>query len=121
MSTDKLPTRFAVEFFVLRVAQVEKAKDFVSDELHTRARTWKPLSPRQGWSVAKKKGDVRKKRKEKKRKEEDQGRWSVATRRGRELEEKKKTKDGEKVAPAKARFRVPSTKNFFFDSRVFGF
>ncbi len=36
-------------------------------------------------------------------------------------EEKKKTKEGKKVAPAKARFRVPSTKNFFFGSRVFGF
>ncbi len=35
--------RFAVEdFFFLRVAQVKKAKDFFSDELHTRARTWKP-------------------------------------------------------------------------------
>ncbi len=28
--------------------------------------------------------------------------------------EKKKTKEGEKVAPAKARFRLPYTKNFFF-------
>jgi hypothetical protein len=27
---------------------------------------------------------------------------------------KKKTKEGKKVAPAKARFRVPSTKKFFF-------
>ncbi len=59
--------------------------------------------------------------KEKKRKIEDQGRWSVATRKGRNKEEKKKTKEGEKAAPAKARFRVPSTKNFFFGSRVFGF
>ncbi len=34
------------------------------------------------------------------RKEDDQGRWSVATRRGREkVQEKKETKDGEKVAP----------------------
>ncbi len=32
-------------FFVLRDAQVKKAKDFFSDKLHTRARTWKPLSP----------------------------------------------------------------------------
>ncbi len=59
--------------------------------------------------------------------------WSVSTRRGREKEkkttkegglspqegdvrkkEKKKTKEGEKVAPVKARFRVSSTKNFFF-------
>jgi hypothetical protein len=35
--------------------------------------------------------------------------------------EKKKTKEGEKVAPSKARFRVPSNKNFFFGSRVVGF
>ncbi len=27
---------------------------------------------------------------------------------------RKKTKEGEKVAPAKARFNVPSTRNFFF-------
>jgi hypothetical protein len=27
---------------------------------------------------------------------------------------RKKTKEGKKVAPAKARFHVPSTKNFFF-------
>jgi hypothetical protein len=67
------------------------------------------------------KGDVRKKRKEKKK---DQGRWSVATGRGREKnkkrKEKKKTKAGEKVAPAKARFRVPYTKNSLFGSRVLG-
>ncbi len=31
-----------------------------------------------------------------------------------ESQEKKNTKEGEKVAPAKARFRVPSTKNSFF-------
>ncbi len=37
--------RFAVEkIFVLRVAQVKKAKDLFSDELHSRARTRKPLS-----------------------------------------------------------------------------
>ncbi len=54
-------------------------------------------------------GDVGKTRNEKKKK--DQGRWSVATRRGREKKkkrkEKKKTKVGKKVAPVKARFRVP--------------
>ncbi len=67
--------------------------------------------------------------------------WSVSTRRGREKEkkttkegglspqegdlekvqEKKKTKEGVKVAPVKARFRVSSTKKFFFGSRVNGF
>ncbi len=35
--------------------------------------------------------------------------------------EKKKTKEDKKVAPPKARFRVPLTKNFFFDLQVFGF
>ncbi len=51
-----------------------------------------------------------------KEKEKDQGRWSVATRKGREKKKKKKkkTKEGEKVAPPKARFRVPSTKKFLF-------
>ncbi len=44
-STDELPKRFAVEMiFVLRVTQVKKAKDLFSDELHSRARTRKPLS-----------------------------------------------------------------------------
>ncbi len=37
------------------------------------------------------------------------------------VQEKKKTKEDEKVAPAKARFRVSSTKNYFFGSQVFGF
>ncbi len=113
MSTDELPTRFAVEFFVLRVVQDKKAKDFFTDELHTRAGSTRSQGSRgvcQGWSVA-----------EKKRKEKDQGRWSVATRRGREKKEKKKTKEGKKVTPPKARFRVPFTKNFFFGSQAFGF
>jgi hypothetical protein len=35
--------------------------------------------------------------------------------------EKKKTKEGEKVAPAKATFRVSQAKNSFFGSRVLGF
>ena len=36
-------------------------------------------------------------------------------RRGRQKQEKKKkTKEGEKVAPAKERFRVSSTKKFLF-------
>ncbi len=32
-------------FFVLRVAQVKKAKDFFTDEPHTRASTGKPKKP----------------------------------------------------------------------------
>ncbi len=38
--------------------------------------------------------------------------WSVADL--EKVQEKKKTKEGKKVAPAKARFHVPYTKNFFF-------
>jgi hypothetical protein len=72
------------------------------------------------WSVATRRG----REKEKKRKEKDYGRWSVATRRGREKnkkrKEKKKTKAGKNMAPAKARFRVPYTKNSFFGPRVLG-
>jgi hypothetical protein len=49
-------------FFVLRVAQIKKAKDFYSDELHTRARTWKPLSP-PGLVCCHKKGGCEKEKK----------------------------------------------------------
>jgi hypothetical protein len=52
-------------------------------------------------------GDVRKKRKEKTPQKGD-------VRNSRKRKKKKKTKEGEKVAPAKARFRVPYTKNSFF-------
>ncbi len=56
---------------------------------------------------------MRKKRKEKKKTKEggllpQEG--DVRIRR----KEKKKTKEGKKVAPVKARFRVPYTKNSFF-------
>ncbi len=61
-----------------------------------------------------KKGDVR-------RKEEDQGRWLVATRRGCEIEEKKKTKEGKKVAPQRQGSVCPQPRISFFGSRVFGF
>jgi hypothetical protein len=44
-STDELHNKIRRRvFFVLRVAQVKKAKDLFSDKLHTRAHTWKPLS-----------------------------------------------------------------------------
>jgi hypothetical protein len=84
-STDELRTRFAVEFnFVLRVAQSRKAKDLFSHELHTRASMGKPRKPSSpiGLVYRHKKGTQRRKK-------------------------KKTTKEGEKVAPAKARFRVP--------------
>ncbi len=75
-------------FFVLRVAQW---RIFFVHELHTRASTGKPRKPLSppGLVYRHKKGT-----------------W--------ESQEKKKTKEGEKVAPAKARFREPYTKNSFF-------
>ncbi len=87
-------------FFVLRVAQFKKAKDFSYNELPT-------------WAM-----EVR----------ESQGSrwvhqgWSKATGKSvRKLgRERKETKEGEKVAPAKATFRVSQTKNSFFGSQVLG-
>ncbi len=58
----------------------------------------------------------------KKKKKNDQGRWSVATRRGREkVQEKKKTKEGKKVAPQRQGSVCPQPRISFFGSRVFGF
>jgi hypothetical protein len=63
---------------------------------------------RQGWSIATRRGREKIKKRN----------WSIAkkedVRRSRKRKEKKKTKEGKKVAPAKARFRVPYTKNSFF-------
>ncbi len=44
-----------------------------------------------------------------------------ATYKGTCVQAVESAKEGKKVAPAKARFRVPYTKNFFFGSQVFGF
>ncbi len=81
-------------FFVLRVAQIKKAEDFLYNELPTRAmEVWESQGSRwvcQGWSNA----------------TEESVRKS-----GRE---KKETKEGKKVPPAKATFRVSQTKNSFF-------
>jgi hypothetical protein len=54
-------------------------------------------------------GDVRKSRKE-----TGLSPQKGDVRRSRKRKEKKKTKEGKKVAPAKARFCVPYTKNSFF-------
>jgi hypothetical protein len=49
LSTNELPPRGVqdspLSFFVLRVAQVKKAKDFFANKLHTRASTGKPRKP----------------------------------------------------------------------------
>ncbi len=64
---------------------------------------------------------MRKKRKEKKKTKEggllpQEG----DVRETRKRKEKEKTKEGKKVAPAKARFRVPYTKNFFLVHEYLG-
>ncbi len=82
------PSKF---FLSLRVTQVKEAKVFFSDELHTRTRTWKPLSSARAGLSPKNKGD-----------------------------EKKKTPEGEKMAPRRKGSVCPQPRNFFFGSRVFG-
>ncbi len=88
-ATYKKSTRFAVEFFLsYEPLNTRKAKDLFANELHTRAMEVRESQGsrwvRQGWSITTTRGCE----KVEKRKE------------------KKKTKEGEKVAPAKATFRV---------------
>ncbi len=87
-----------------------KGRIFLANELHTRAvEVWEAKeaveSARAGLSPQK--GDVRKKSKEKKKTKE--GGLSPQEGEVRKTRKEKKRKDqiGEKVAPAKARFRVP--------------
>ncbi len=138
-STDELHTRFAVEFFLSyeslksRKRRIFLPTSYIQGQEIQEAK--EAVEFRQGWSAAKNKGDVKKKRRRprkvvcrhkkgtwERRKEEDQGRWSVATRRGCEKEEKRKR-------PRKARRwlregKVPCVLNqeiSFFGSQVFGF
>ncbi len=93
--------RFAVKFFCPTSRSNQESEGFFCQRATSKGKYGKAKeaveSARAGLSPQK--GDVRKSRKRK---------------------EKKKTKEGEKVAPAKARFLVPYTKNSFFGSRVFG-
>jgi hypothetical protein len=81
-------------FFVLRVAQFKKAEDFLYNELPTRAMEVRESQGsrwvHQGWSNA------------------------TVDSVGKLGREKKETKEGKKVAPAKATFRVSQMKNSFF-------
>jgi hypothetical protein len=78
--------------FFLRVAQIKKAKDFICRRATYKGKYKKAEeaveSP--GAGLSPQEGDLRKRK------------------------EKKKTKEGKKVAPTKARFCVPYTKNSFF-------
>ncbi len=105
LSTDELPTRRGWDspssFFVLRVAQIEKAKDFFADELHTRASTGKTRKPLSlpGLLYRHKKGTWESQEKETKRKRPRKARRWLQRRQG-------------SVCPTP---RIP-----FFGSRVFG-
>ncbi len=108
MCTDELPTRFAVKFFVLRVVQDKKAKDFFYQRATYKGRKYKKprklLNPPGLVCCRKEKKRERPRKvvcrhkkgtwKKKKRKEKDQGRQEGGS--------------------TKARFRVSSTKKFHF-------
>jgi hypothetical protein len=77
---------------------------------------------RQGWSVAKNKGDVRKKgRRPRKvvKKTTKEGGLSPQEGDVRRFQ-KSKRPEGEKVAPRRKGSVCPQPRNFFFGSRVFG-
>ncbi len=72
---------------------MKKGKDFFTNKLHTRTvevrEAKKAVESARAGLLPQKGG----REKEKKRKEKDQGRWSVTTRRGCEKEKKRKEKD----------------------------
>jgi hypothetical protein len=108
LSTDELLPRGVqdspLSFFVLRVAQVKKAKDFFYRRATYKVKYGKAKeaveSARAG--LLPQEGDVRKSRKETGLLPQKRD-----VRRSSKRKEKKRTKEGEKVDPAKARFRVP--------------
>jgi hypothetical protein len=94
----------------------QESEGFFANELHTRAvevREAKEAVESARAGLLPQEGDVRKKRKEKKKTKEG----GLSPQEGdvrKRRKEKKKTKEGEKLAPAKARFHLPYTKNSFF-------
>ncbi len=95
-----------LSFFCPTSCSSQESKGFFANELHTRAVEVQEAkeaveSARTGWSPQK--GDVRKKRKEKK----DQGRWSVATRRGTWEKKKRKEKDQGRQEGGSCKGKVP--------------
>jgi hypothetical protein len=105
---------------VLRVAQVKKAKDlFYQRATYKGSRSTGSQGSHcvhQGWSVATKGGREKEKKRKEKRKTKEGGLSPQEGDMKKRRKEKNNTKEGKKVAPAKARFRVPETKNPFFGS-----
>ncbi len=90
-----------------------KRRIFFSDELHTRARTWKPLSP-PGLVCRQKKGGREKEKKKKEKKRRRPRKVVYRHKKGTGERRKEKDQGRQELGSAKARFRVPSNKNFFF-------
>ncbi len=134
----KLLREFAVEvFFFLQVASRKKGKNSSTDELHTRFAVEIFFSPksrssqesegyffrratykvtyveavefRQGWSVATRRG-----REKEEKKTTKEGGLSPQEGDLEKVQEKKKTKEGEKVAPRRKGSVCPQPRNFFF-------
>ncbi len=87
VSTSYLQEEYEIRrqvFFVLWVAQIEKAKDFFADKLHTRASTGKPRKPLSppGLVYRHKKGTWESQEKEKKRKRPRKARRWLQQRQG---------------------------------------
>ncbi len=111
LSTDKLPPRevqdwpLSYELLKSRKRRIFLPTSYIQGQVReSQGSRW----VHQGWSIATRSGREKVKKRN----------WSIATKRGREKvkkrKEKKKTKVGKKVAPAKARFRLPYNKNSFF-------
>ncbi len=124
MSTDELPARFTIEFFLsYESLKSRKRRILFTNELHTRASTRKRLSP-PGLVCHQKKGDMRKKRKEKKKTKEG----GLSPQEG-DVRKKKRKKEKKKKRPRKARRWLPRRQGSvcpqprisFFGSQVVGF
>ncbi len=91
--------------------QVKKRRIFFLQTSYIKDTYVEAYEFRQGWSVAKNKGDEKKKTKE--------GGLSPQEGDVRKKEEKKEP-EGEKVAPRRKGSVCPKPRNFFFGSRVYG-
>ncbi len=115
LSTDKLPPRGVqdspLSFFCPTSCSSQESEGFFYRQATYKVKYGKAkeaIGPARA-SLSPQEGDMRKSRKE-----TGLSSQKGDVRRSRKRKEKKKTKEGEKVAPAKARFRVPYTKNSFF-------
>jgi hypothetical protein len=112
-STDELPTRFAVEFFLsYKSLKSRKRRIFFQQATYKGTYIEAVESARAG--LSQKKGG----REKEKNKTKEGG---LSPQEGDVRKKKRKDQGRREGGSAKERFRVPPTKNFSFGSRVFGF